>query len=191
MNRVKLCCVTLIYCIIVTGCNAYTSEKNNTFYTIDSTTEQTELFFNEIQQYANTFNQGLNLNVVKLVYDSSYHLTVDCLYTAEVSENTACNLDIRYEVKQGGIVESEFTVGKKKAVPVYDETIDPSNWSVTIPQGELFLKEQLSTRGICEFDRIVCWCYNKLWSYDIWLTPHSEQPLVVTLSMDKVISSGK
>ena len=96
----------------------------------------------------------------RLVYDSNYQLAVDCLYTAEISENRARNLDIRYDEKPSGIVESEYTVGIKKVARVYEETIDPSNWNITIPEGARFIKEQMSVRGIREFECIVCWCYN-------------------------------
>ena len=100
MKRVKLFYVILVCGMVVSGCTGYRSKKINTFYLVHSATEQAEQFFDEIQQYANTFHESLALSVVQLVYDSDYQLTVDCLYTAEISENRARNLDIRYDEKQ-------------------------------------------------------------------------------------------
>jgi len=181
--KVNLFYVILACCIMMSGCTGYQSEKIDDFYLIGSTIDQAEQFFDEIQQYANTFHESLTLNVVRLLYDSDYQIKVNCTFTAEMSKakNTGRNLSVLYDQGQGGIVESEYTVGTKKVASVYEEIIRPSNWNITVSEGTQFIKEQMSMRSISEFDRIVCWCYNNSWSYDIWLTPSSEQPLVITL----------
>lgn len=191
MKRANLFCVMLACCVMVSGCTGYQSKKIDTFYLIHSTVDQAESFFDEIQQYANTFHESLALNVVKIVYASDYRIEVDCTFTAEISKtkNTGRNLSILYDQSQGGIVESEYTVGTKKVASVYEEIICPSSWNITVSEGTQFIKEQMSIRGVSEFDRIVCWCYNHSWVYDIWLAPNSEQPLVITLPMNGTVLS--
>ncbi len=152
------------------GCSeSYSVETNQEFRLIENDCNDIVPFVQEIEEIAKSKNRQLKLNVIKLYYDSDFNLEIDFTFSAEQDKNIGHNFIITYDASKKGVTKSEYVFGTKKVASVSSVELNYKRWNVSFEEGIEQIKNQLKQHSISDFDRINVFCYEKVWSYDVWL----------------------
>ena len=174
MKRIVLILLSICFAAsLLAGCEENYQEKvDEKFYPITSCVDDTQLFIQEITNFALTYDEELTLGQIELFYDKNLNLEITFEFSKPVSERFAKNLTVLYDAQKKGVFYSSYVVGSPKIAQPFEDTLDVSNWKISFSQGLSELQKDLNAREIKNFNRIGCTCYENEWRYWVFMTAY-------------------
>ena len=130
-------------------------------------------FINLVSNYAQSFNDNLELSEIRLNYNSEDVLNIEFIYFHDVSDDRAYGLVLSYNESKGAIIYSIYGKGHPKALaaemnlsPPYDD-FDTSKWSLSFNEAKSIILDKVSTKNSCKIKSIKCTCQSDFWLYHI------------------------
>lgn len=152
--------------------NKIKESKENYKIEYDINKEFTE-FIKSVSNYAQNFNENLELSEIKLNYDSEDVLNLEFVYYHDVSDNRAYGLVLSYNESKGAIINSIYGKGHPKALatemnlsPPYDD-LDIGKWSLSFNEAKNIILDKVSTKNSYKIKSIECTCQSDFWLYRV------------------------
>lgn len=174
-----ICIVILFISLIFFGCEDFGNKVNqsNENYKIEYDINEDFIeFINSVSDYAQSFNDNLELGEIKLNYDSEDVLKAEFIYFHNVSDDMVYGLVLNYNESESAVIHSVYGKGHPKALSAemnlslpYDD-YDISKWSVNFNEAKnIIIDKSLKTisNNSYEIKSIQCNCLSDFWLYRV------------------------
>lgn len=157
-------------------------EESFEFYPVKMSTDDMSEFFSDIKNYASTIEEGLTLGTVQLFLDQNFDYKVKCEFSKFESYKSVF-INLIYNPQNEGIEYTQYLTGPTKVYSPFVEDFDYSHWKMNFDEALQELKEEMKIKGIQTFDKIICNCYAKTWTFRIYPLQKSTDSDIILITI--------